>query len=243
MGVRPALTRGAQMNDPRVVSREEWLVARKELLVREKESTSLRDEIAAQRRDLPMVKLDKEYVFDGPDGKATLADLFDGRRQLIVYHFMWPGGDSGCSSCSCLVDNVGDLSHLHGCDTSLVLVSRAPLDVLAPFKARMGWTVPWYSSAGSDFNYDFHATQDEEVAPVEYNYKDKETLERRGLNFYVRGDAHGASVFLRGGDDVFHTYSTYERGLDLMVGTFNYLDLTPLGRQKHISQFAHHDRY
>jgi len=231
------------MSLPRVVSRDEWLVPRKELLAIEKELTRLRDVVAAQRRELPMVEIDKEYVFDGPNGRASLLDLFDGRGQLIVYHFMWPGQDEGCTSCSCLTDNIGHLSHLHACDTTLVLVSRAPLAKIAPFKARMGWAVPWFSSDGSDFNYDFHATQDEAVAPVEYNYLDRENLLARNQPYFVHGDAHAASVFLREGDRVFHTYSTYGRGLDLLVNTYNYLDLTPQGRQKHISDFAHHDRY
>lgn len=231
------------MDLPQVVSRAEWLDSRKDLLASEKELTHLRDVVNAQRRSLPAVELDKEYVFDGPDGPVRLLDLFDGRRQLIIYHFMWPGQDEGCTSCSCLVDNIGHLAHLHSCDTSLVLVSRAPLDKILPFKARMGWTVPWFSSLGGDFNYDFHATQDEAVAPIEYNYMDKATLEAKGQSYFLCGDAHAASVFLRDGERVLHTYSTYGRGLDLMVGTFNYLDLTPLGRQKHISQFVHHDRY
>src|SRR5829696_6010707 len=172
------------MNLPQVVSRDEWLVSRKELLAKEKEFTRQRDALNAERRRLPMVRLDKEYVFEGPDGKASLLDLFDGRRQLIVYHFMW-NCEQGCTSCSCLVDNMGHLSHLHSCDTSLVLVSRAPTEKIEPFRTRMGWTVPWYSSYGNDFNYDFHVTQDESVAPVEYNYLDKESLIRKGQPYFT----------------------------------------------------------
>lgn len=234
------------MDLPQVVSRDEWLDNRLELLAREKELTLLREAVAVQRRALPMVEVDKEYVFDSPAGEVRLVDLFEGRRQLIIYHFMWPGGDAsdtGCSSCSCLTDNIGHLSHLHGCDTTLALVSRAPLARLLAFQKRMGWTVPWYSSHGNDFNFDFQATQDASVRPVRYNWRDKATLEATGQGHMAHGDSHGASVFLRDGDRVFHTYSTYARGLDFMVGTYSYLDLTPLGRTRHISEFAHHDRY
>jgi predicted dithiol-disulfide oxidoreductase (DUF899 family) len=228
---------------PKIVSRDEWLVARKKLLVKEKELTHQRDALNAERRRLPMVRIDKQYVFEGPNGTASLLDLFDGRRQLIVYHFMFepndppPGKsgdpwDEGCSGCSFVVDNIGHLAHLHARDTSLVLVSRAPLAKIGPFKARMGWTVPWYSSFGSDFNYDFHVTQDETVAPIEYNYQDKATLERLGQTYHLNGEQPGLSLFLRDGDSVFHTYSTYARGLDQLDGTYVYLDLTPLGRQE-----------
>ncbi|GII67255.1 hypothetical protein Skr01_73400 [Sphaerisporangium krabiense] len=234
------------METPSIVSRAEWLAARRELLAQEKELTRARDAVAARRRALPMVEITKDYVFEGPDGKARLLDLFEGRRQLLTYHFMWMhDSDLGCTSCSFLVDNVGDVRHLHGCDTTLALVSRAPLASLERFRARMGWTLPWYSSHASDFNYDFHVTADEDVAPAEYNYMDKETLEGKGLGFFVaKGqDAHGISVFLRDGDRVFHTYSTYGRGPDLLLTTYNYLDLTPLGRQKYVNEFPHHDTY
>jgi predicted dithiol-disulfide oxidoreductase (DUF899 family) len=231
---------------PQIVSRDAWLAARKELLTKEKESSRARDSLNAQRQALPMVEIDKEYVFEGSGGQARLIDLFDGRRQLIVYHFMWLfESDEGCPSCSFVVDNIGNLAHLHACETSLVLVSRAPFASIERFRQRMGWTVPWYSSYGGDFNYDFHVTSDESVAPVEYNYKDKATLEQEGLGFYAnRGqDGQGVSVFLRNGDRVFHTYSTYGRGPDLVLGTYNYLDLTPLGRQRYVTEFPHHDRY
>jgi predicted dithiol-disulfide oxidoreductase (DUF899 family) len=168
------------MNYPKIVSRDEWLAARKELLAKEKELTRQRDALNAQRRRLPMVAIDKDYVFEGPEGRVRLIDLFDGRRQLILYHFMFepgapPAGKSGepweegCSGCSFVADNIGHLSHLHARDTSLVLVSRAPIAKIKPFQTRMGWTIPWYSSFGSEFNYDFHVTTDEKVAPVEYN--------------------------------------------------------------------------
>jgi predicted dithiol-disulfide oxidoreductase (DUF899 family) len=231
---------------PQVVSRDEWLVARTELLAKEKELTRAQDVLNAERRALPMVPIDKEYVFEGSDGKARLLDIFDGRRQLIVYHFMWlDETDQGCPSCSLLVDNIGNLAHLHGCDTTLVLVSRAPIASIERFRHRMAWTVPWFSSYGSDFNYDFHVSTDEAIAPAEYNYMDKATLERRGIGFWVNPgqDGPGVSVFLRDGDRIFHTYSTYARGAESMIGTYSYLDLTPLGRQRHVSEFPHHDRY
>jgi Uncharacterized protein conserved in bacteria len=180
-----------------------------------------------------MVEIDKEYVFEGPDGKASLLDLFEGRRQLIVYHFMFdPSWDEGCPSCSLLVDNIGHLAHLHARDTSLAVVSRAPLAKIEAFKARLGWSIPWCSSFVNDFNYDFHVTVDEAVAPVEYNYRDKAALEQAGETWFLEGEQPGVSVFLRDADRVFHTYSTYARGGDLLLGTYNYLDLTPLGRQE-----------
>jgi predicted dithiol-disulfide oxidoreductase (DUF899 family) len=232
---------------PRVVSRDEWLAERKQLLAKEKELTRQRDKLSAERRALPWVQVDKDYVFEGPNDKASLLNLFDGRRQLIVYHFMFsPEWDEGCDGCSFLVDNIGHLAHLHAADTSLVIVSRAPLAKITPFKARMGWTVPWFSSFDSDFNYDFHVTLDEAVAPVEYNYRDKAELEQQGEPWFMQGEQPGLSVFLREGDRIFHTYSTYARGGELLLGTFNYLDLTPLGRQEDagiMSWVRHHDRY
>lgn len=218
---------------PSVVSRAEWLAARKALLAKEKELTRYRDAVNAERRRLPMARIDKEYIVEGPEGKVRLLDLFEGRWQLIVYHFMFdPSWDEGCPNCSFLVDNIGHLSHLHARDTSLVLISRAPLARIEPFKRRMGWTVPWYSSFGSDLNYDFHVTLDETVAPVEYNYRNRAELVRNGEAYFTQGEAHGLSVFLRDRDRVFHTYSTYARGTDLLAGTYNYLDLTPMGRQE-----------
>jgi len=194
---------------PQVVSRDEWLTARAELLVKEKEATRARDRLNAQRRRLPMVKMDKQYLFDGPDGQVELADLFDGRRQLIIYHFMFdPSWEDGCPSCTYLVDNLpSNLARIRASDTSLVLVSRAPLAKLESYKQRMNWTVPWFSSFRSDFNYDFGVTNDE-------------------------GEMPGLSVFLHTGKDIFHTYSTNGRGVDILLGTYNYLDLTPLGRQE-----------
>jgi predicted dithiol-disulfide oxidoreductase (DUF899 family) len=200
------------MNLPRVVSPDEWQAARKELLVKEKEATRARDALAAERRRLPMVRIEKDYVFEGPDGEASLLDLFDGRRQLIVYHFMFAPGapgwpSAGCDGCSMVVDNVGHLAHLHARDTSFALVSRAPIEKIEPYKERMGWSVPWFSSAGSDFNVDFGLTTDE-------------------------GETFGLSVFLRDGDTVFRTYFTSERGVEALGSNWTFLDLTPLGRQE-----------
>ena len=219
------------MDDPQVVSREAWLDARKRLLEREKEFTRQRDALNAERRRLPMVEIDKPYVFEGTRGDATLLDLFEGRSQLLVYHFMFESDwDEGCPSCSFLIDNVGHLAHLHARDTTLALVSRAPLAKLEAYRARMGWSVPWYSSAGSDFNYDFHVTLDEAVAPVEYNYRPLAELGPTWQGW--SGDMHGISAFLRHGDRVFHTYSSYARGTDMIVGTYHWLDLTARGRQE-----------
>jgi predicted dithiol-disulfide oxidoreductase (DUF899 family) len=230
-----------------IASREEWLAARLELLAKEKELSRAQAALAAERQKLPMVPISKDYVFTGPGGQLSLADLFEGRRQLIIYHFMWLRDiDQGCPSCSFAVDNMPDPVHLNnGADTTLALVSRAPLERIEQFRNRMGWTLPWYSSDGSDFNYDFHVSSDEAVAPVEYNYKDKQTLEREGLAFYVPddGDQHGVSVFVHDGDRVFHTYSTYGVGADLMLSTYRFLDLTPLGRQRYINEWPWHDTY
>jgi predicted dithiol-disulfide oxidoreductase (DUF899 family) len=245
------------MNDPQIVSRDEWLAARVRLLTKEKELTRARDELNAERRRLPMVEIDKEYIFEGVNGKASLLDLFEGRDQLLVYHFMWLWDeDQGCPSCSFLVDNIGHLAHLHARNTSLAVVSRAPLSKSEPFRARMGWNVPWYSSYGSDFNYDFHVTIDASVAPVEYNYRDQAELERSNPAWVGwSGEQPGTSAFLRHGDRVFRTYSSYARGGDLLIGTYNWLDLTARGRQEDweqppgrgdvpfMSWLRHHDRY
>ncbi|MER6944490.1 DUF899 domain-containing protein [Nonomuraea sp. NPDC000554] len=232
------------MTDPRVVSRDEWLAARLKLLAQEKEVTRMQDAVTASRRELPMVRIDKEYTFEGPTGSARMVDLFEGRRQLIVYHFMFdPSWEEGCPSCSFAVDNIGRLGHLHASDTAFAIVSRAPSPKIEKFRARMGWTIPWYSSAGTDFNYDFHVTNDESVAPVEYNYKDKATLEREGIAYLGAGEAHGLSVFFREDDTVFHTYSTYGRGPEFLLSTYHYLDLTPLGRQRYVNEFPYYDTY
>jgi predicted dithiol-disulfide oxidoreductase (DUF899 family) len=227
------------MSLPAVVSREEWLVARKALLAQEKELTRRRDALNAERRRLPMVEIEKDYVFTGPEGEARLVDLFDGRRQLILGHFMFdPGWEDGCPSCSAGADEMSDglLEHLHIRDTTLVYVSRAPLEKLEDFKRRRGWTFPWYSSYGSDFNYDFHVTIDERVAPAEYNYRSMAEYERLGEDAFAGADQPfempGTSFFLRDGDRVFHTYSTYARGAEQTGGSYYFLDLTALGRQE-----------
>jgi predicted dithiol-disulfide oxidoreductase (DUF899 family) len=222
---------------PEVVSRDEWLAARKELLGEEKELTRRKDAIAAKRRRLPMVKLDKQYVFEGPDGNASLRDLFEGRRQLIVYHFMFdPEWDKGCPGCTGYVDSLGDLSTLGERDTTFALISRAPLPKLEAYKASKGWNIPWYSSFESDFNYDFHVTLDEKVAPVEYNYRSKaEWAKLRGAEATERmmqGEEHGHSVFFRIEDDLFHTYSAYGRSTEGLSEAYGLLDITPYGRQE-----------
>jgi predicted dithiol-disulfide oxidoreductase (DUF899 family) len=218
------------MTLPRIASREQWLVARTELLAAEKELTRRRDALNAQRRRLPMVEIKKQYVFHGADGEASLIDLFDGARQLIVGHFMFdPSWDDGCRSCSAGAEEMspGLLEHLRVRDTRLVLVSRAPIEKLLAYRTRRGWTLPWYSSGGSDFNYDFHVTLDKSVAPVEYNFGPAgdgvgdESVEMPGTSF-----------FLRDGDRVFHTSSTYARGAEMTGGSYYWLDLTALGRQE-----------
>ncbi len=220
------------MNNLQVVSSEEWLAARKALLVKEKELTRARDALRAERQALPMVKIEKEYTFDSPEGKVSLKELFAGRRQLIIQHFMFdPEWDEGCPSCSYATDDFGDLLHLHDKDTSFVMVSRAPLEKLEAWKARKGWTLPWVSSYGSEFNYDFYATVDETVAPMRVNYRSKEELEQAGLKLDGKGEIPGYSVFLRDGDTIYHTYATFARGVELLVSGTQFLDLTLLGRQ------------
>jgi predicted dithiol-disulfide oxidoreductase (DUF899 family) len=238
------------MDNPRVVAPAEWLAARTDLLAREKEATRAKDAVDAARRALPMTEVTKAYTFTGPDREVGLAGLFDGRRQLITYHFMWrheqsgfPGEDRGCPTCSFLVDSIGDPSHLHACNTTLVLVSRAPYPSIERFQKRMGWQLPWYSSYGSDFNYDFHVSFDEAKAPLEHNYMDSETLQLKAPYIRSGTDGPGVSVFLREGDRVFCTYSAYQRGLDALLGTYRWLDLTPLGRQRHVTEFPYHDTY
>ena len=211
---------------PRVTSREEWLQARTALLTKEKEYTRARDALNTERRELPMVKIDKRYEFDGPNGTVTLLDMFEGRRQLIVRHFMFdPSWEDGCPSCTAGADEIADglLDHLHTRDTSFAVVSRAPLDKIERYKAKRGWTFNWYSSFGSDFNYDFNVTMDASVAPPVYNYRSEPDLE---------GEQPGQSCFLRDGDDVFHTYSNYARGAEMTGGSYYFLDLTALGRQE-----------
>jgi predicted dithiol-disulfide oxidoreductase (DUF899 family) len=227
------------MNLPQIVNRDEWLAARRELLTREKAHTREMDAINADRRRLPMVLVDKPYKFDGPDGTVGLLDLFDGSRQLIVQHVMWLADEGrACPSCTADVDEMSDglFKHLRARNTNFVLVSRGPLDDLQRYQAERGWTVPWYSSAGSDFNYDYHVTLDESVAPVEYNYRSHAEWQAKGSTLVQPGESTelpGLSCFLR--DDaghVYHTYSTYGRGSDQMGGGYTYLDITALGRQE-----------
>jgi predicted dithiol-disulfide oxidoreductase (DUF899 family) len=202
----------ATVNLPDVVSQAEWNAALESLLAKEKEATRARGALAAERRRLPMVGIDKDYVFDAPVGELSLLDVFDGRRQLIMYHFMFAPGvqgwpSAGCPGCSMFVDQIGELAHLHARDTSFALVSRAPLANIEPFKQRMGWTIPWYSSARSDFNVDFGVTSD-------------------------GGESFGLSVFVRDRDRVFRTYLTAGRGVEGLGSVWTFLDLTPLGRQE-----------
>ena len=226
-----------------IVSSEEWLAARKELLKKEKQFTRLRDQLSAERRALPWVMIKKEYVFQGPEGRRTLADLFEGRRQLLVYHFMFdPAWDEGCPSCSFVADHfAGALVHLAARDTSFAVISHAPFAKIERFKKRMGWDFPWLSSFDSDFNYDFQVTLDENH--IEYNYA---PVSAQPAGYPQEGEREGLSVFLRDGDRLFHTYSTYQRGLDPFLNTYNFLDLTPLGRQEEdgiMRWVRHHDRY
>ncbi len=230
----------------RIVSSAEWLAARKTLLAREKELTRQRDELNQQRRQLPWVRVDKNYVFEGPDGRETLADLFDGRSQLIVQHFMFgPGWKEGCVGCSFKSDHVdGTLAHLESHNVSFVSVSRAPLPEIESFKKRMDWKFKWVSSFGSDFNYDFHVSfRSDEIASGKVYYN------------YIMADANGEeasgnSVFYKDSSgDIFHTYSTYGRGDEQFVSTYMYLDITPKGRNEggprnNLTDWVrHHDRY
>jgi predicted dithiol-disulfide oxidoreductase (DUF899 family) len=235
------------MNTPHhpVVSADQWLAQRKALLAREKELTHLKDQVARERRALPWVRIDKHYVFDTPSGPRTLAELFEGRRQLVVQHFMYtPGAEQGCKSCSYMADHTnGALAHMAQRDTTVVAVSRAPLDDLERMRKRMGWQFSWVSSGESEFNYDFHVSfTPEEMAggAVYYNYVQQP---------FPHPDAPGISVFYK--DDagqVYLTYSTYGRGVEVMMHTYNFLDLTPRGRNEDglsypMEWVRHHDRY
>lgn len=217
------------MPESKVVSHEKWVAARKVMLAREKEFTRLRDELSRERRELPWEKVDKSYVFDGPDGKETLSDLFDGRSQLIVYHFMYgPDWEAGCKSCSYLADHFNPaVVHLAHRNVTMIAISRAPLPVLEAFRKRMGWTFKWVSSFENDFNRDYGVsfTQDEiDAGDAYYNYKSQG---------FPSTEAPGASVFYKNDDgEVFHTYSAYQRGLDMFIGTYHYLDIVPKGRDE-----------
>jgi predicted dithiol-disulfide oxidoreductase (DUF899 family) len=217
---------------PSIVTREEWQAASERLLAREKAHMRAGDALAAERRRLPMVEIEKDYRFQGEEGEVRLIDLFRGHRQLILQHFMFgPDWDEGCHGCSMMADHIAPLAHLHARGTTYAMVSRAPLEKLLPFKQRMGWQIPWYSSFGTDFNEDFHATVNGE-------------------------EQQGISTFLRDGDRVFHTWWTSNRGAEAVLGTFHLLDLTVLGRQESwedspeswpqtepYTWWRHHDRY
>jgi predicted dithiol-disulfide oxidoreductase (DUF899 family) len=216
---------------PDVVDRETWLAARRALLVREKELTRARDALSADRRRLPMVRVDKEYVFTGPAGTASLPDLFEGRDQLFLTHFMFdPSWDKGCPSCTAGADEVsrGLIEHLHTRGTTLAFCSRAPIEKIEAYKAERGWDFPWWSSYGSDFNVDFDVTMDPSVKPPTYNYRPLPWEIPPGST----SEQPGSSVFLRVGDDVFHTYSMFARGTEWTGGSYAFLDLTALGRQE-----------
>jgi predicted dithiol-disulfide oxidoreductase (DUF899 family) len=227
------------MSLPKIASRDEWLAARLELLAKEKDLTRRRDALNVERRNLPMVEVEKDYVFEGPSGAVRLADIFEGRRQLIIYHFMFdPSWDDGCPSCTAGTDEVspGFLAHLHTRDTTYALVSRAPLAKLSRWKTARGWDhIPWYSSYGTDFNYDFGVTIDSSVAPPGYNYRTKAEFEAMGSDFFDADqpfEMPGSSCFLQVDGRVFHTYSQYARGLESTGGSYYFLDLTALGRQE-----------
>jgi predicted dithiol-disulfide oxidoreductase (DUF899 family) len=233
------------VDNPKIVSREEWIGARKELLAKEKSLTRQRDAVSAERRQLPWVKVDREYVFDAPGGKKTLADLFDAKSQLIVYHLMFgPEWKEACPSCSFVMDHAdGTLAHLAQRDLSFVAVSRAPISKIEAFKKRLGWRFNWVSSFGSDFNYDYHVSfTPEQLAKgkVEFNFE---------LIEFPSAEAPGISVFYKDKDgNIFHTYSTFARGVETVMNTYNYLDLVPKGRDEDGLAFAmswlrHHDRY
>ncbi len=233
------------MEHPKVVAPAEWVAARKELLKKEKEFSRLRDELSRQRRELPWEKVEKSYVFDGPKGKETLADLFGGRSQLIVYHFMLgPDWKEGCPSCSFISDHIdGSVVHLAARDVRLAVVSRAPLAQIEAFKKRMGWRFHWVSSNGSDFNYDYQVSmtkEESEKGQVYYNYS---------MQPFPSEERPGTSVFYKdAASNIFHTYSSYARGLDILIGAYNWLDLTPKGRDeeglKHgMAWVRHHDKY
>ena len=222
---------------PEVVTREEWLEARRALLAREKEMTRERDRLNADRRRLPMVRVEKDYVFEGPDGSVHLLDLFDGRPQLIVQHVMFaPGWDEVCRGCSgsLAVQNPAMVDQVRSRGTNFVLVSRAAFPELQKKQAEHGWTTPWYSSFGSDFNYDFHVSIDKDVTPVEFNFRTPDELVKANVGWVLEepSEQPGLSCFLRDGNAIFHTYSSFARGTEYLGGTYPLLDLTALGRQE-----------
>lgn len=237
------MTSPTDIDYPRVVSRAEWLKERVALLAREKEMTHARDRLNTARRNLPMVRVDQDYVFATPGGNVRLLDLFAGRPQLLVYHFMWhwengQALDEPCKGCSGWADLLarGHFASLHQRNTSLAVITRGPQAKVEPFRLRMGWKFPMYSSFGTRFNHDFGVTIDSAVAPPAYNYRSKEEHVQVGKGYFFESDEpfdlHGLSAFLRRGDEIFHTYSTYGRGAEDTVMTCRLLDLTALGRQE-----------
>ena len=233
------------MQNHKVISREEWLDARRGLLAKEKEFTRLRDQLSQARRELPWVKIEKDYLFDGPNGKETRSELFEGRSQLIIYHFMYgPDWEEGCPSCSFWADNFNGIGiHLNHRDITLIAVSRAPLDQLEAYKARMGWSFKWVSSLGNDFNFDYQVsfTPDQlEKGEMIYNYRP---------GGFSGEEAPGISVFYKNEQgEVFHTYSCYSRGLDMLNGAYHYMDLAPKGRDEDdlpwsMAWLRRHDQY
>lgn len=237
-------TTTAAVNQKKVVSHDEWVAARKQFLSKEKEFTRQRDELSRQRRELPWERVEKPYDFQGPQGKLTLADLFDGRGQLVIYHFMLgPGWAEGCPSCSYISDHFDGMAiHLANRDVTLVVVSHAPIAEIEAFKKRMEWRFRWISSFGSDFNYDYQVSASPEEAnkdKVYYNYE---------MMSFPSQERPGLSVFSKDADGIYHTYSTYARGLDILVGAYNFLDLVPKGRDeaglRHTMAWVrHHDKY
>jgi predicted dithiol-disulfide oxidoreductase (DUF899 family) len=233
------------MQNHKVISREEWLDARRELLAKEKEFTRLRDQLSQARRELPWVKIEKDYLFEGPNGKETLSDLFEGRSQLIIYHFMYgPDWEEGCPSCSFWADNFNGIGiHLNHRDITLIAVSRAPLDQLEAYKARMGWSFKWVSSLGNDFNFDYQVSfipDQLEKGEMIYNYRP---------GGFSGEEAPGISIFYKNEQgEVFHTYSCYSRGLDMLNGAYHYMDLAPKGRDEDdlpytMAWLRRHDQY
>ncbi len=230
------------IKDHQVVSSDEWLTTRLQLLAKEKELTRLRDQLSQQRRDLPWERVDREYIFDGPNGKESLAQLFEGRSQLIVYHFMFdPTWEAGCRGCSWWADNFErNVIHLNHRDVTLVAVSRAPLSKIEAFKRRLGWSFKWVSSGANEFNYDYHVSFKPDGGQSYYNYREKKNS---------MTELPGISVFYKDPDGtVFHTYSCYERGLDMMNAGYHYMDLVPKGRDEEglptsIAWVRHRDNY
>jgi predicted dithiol-disulfide oxidoreductase (DUF899 family) len=242
------------LTNHQVVSPSEWLDARKKLLQQEREFTHIRDQLSRQRRELPWVKVEKDYVFDGPNGKTSLAELFEDRSQLVVYHFMFaPDWEEGCPSCSFWADNFNAIGiHLKHRDVTMIAISRAPWEKLAAFKRRMGWTFKWVSSGNNDFNYDYRVSFTAEAVKggAEYNYHPLADFAKRyGMQLNEVSELPGVSVFYKDGDgNVYHTYSTYERGIDVLNSAYNYLDLVPKGRDEGDLEFSmawvrHRDKY